>query len=64
MMDLVKTTGIRVVVHEEEDSFWAEVPSRPGLFASGFTREELDESLREAWHLYHDDDSSRDDLDA
>jgi predicted RNase H-like HicB family nuclease len=64
MMGLVKTTGIRVVVHEEEGSFWAEVPSCPGLFASGVTREELDESLREAWFLYHDDDSSRDDLDA
>jgi predicted RNase H-like HicB family nuclease len=48
-------TDIEVVVHEEEDSLWAEVPSRPGLFASGFTREELDEALREAWFLYHSD---------
>jgi len=64
MMGMVKTTGIRVVVHEEEGSFWAEVPSCPGLFASGATREELDEALREAWLLYHDDESSRDDLDA
>jgi predicted RNase H-like HicB family nuclease len=48
-------TDIEVVVHSEEDSFWAEVPSRPGLFASGFTREELGEALREAWFLYHSD---------
>jgi predicted RNase H-like HicB family nuclease len=46
-------TDTEVIVHSEEDSFWAEVPSRPGLFASGFTREELDEALREAWCLYH-----------
>lgn len=48
-------TDTEVVVHSEEGSFWAEVPSRPGLFASGFTHEELDEGLQEAWSLYHSD---------
>jgi predicted RNase H-like HicB family nuclease len=61
----VKTIGVRVVVHREEGSLWAEVPSCPGLFASGETREELDEALCEAWLLYHDDDDSdQDDADA
>ncbi len=56
-------TDIEVVVHSEEDSLWAEVPSRPGLFASGFTHEELEEALREAWFLYHSDTTNAD-LDA
>jgi predicted RNase H-like HicB family nuclease len=46
-------------MHAEDGTFWAEIPSRPGLFASGETREELAEALREAWTLYHDDDLSR-----
>jgi predicted RNase H-like HicB family nuclease len=45
---------IQALVHEEDGSFWAEVPSRPGLFASGETLDELAEALREAWSLYHD----------
>jgi predicted RNase H-like HicB family nuclease len=47
---------IQALVHEEEGSYWAEVPSCPGLFASGFTLDELVEGLREAWVLYHDDE--------
>lgn len=47
---------IRALVHEEDGSFWAEVPGCPGLFASGFTLDELVEGLREAWVLYHDDE--------
>jgi predicted RNase H-like HicB family nuclease len=47
---------IRALVHEEDGSFWAEVPSCPGLFASGFTLDELVEGLREAWVVYHDDE--------
>jgi predicted RNase H-like HicB family nuclease len=47
---------IQALVHEEDGSFWAEVPSCPGLFASGFTLDELVEGLREAWVLYHDDE--------
>jgi len=47
---------IRALVHEEDGSFWAEVPACPGLFASGFTLDELVEGLREAWVVYHDDE--------
>ncbi len=38
--------------------YWADVPSRPGLFASGETMDELIESLGEAWALYTSDDDS------
>jgi predicted RNase H-like HicB family nuclease len=27
----------RAIVHHEDDSYWAEVPDCPGLFASGDT---------------------------
>jgi predicted RNase H-like HicB family nuclease len=47
---------IQALVHEEDGSFWAEVPVCPGLFASGFTLDELVEGLREAWLLYHEDE--------
>jgi predicted RNase H-like HicB family nuclease len=47
---------IQALVHEEDGSFWAEVPSCPGLFASGETLDELVEALCEAWSLYHDVD--------
>ncbi len=47
---------IQALVHKEDGSFWAEVPSCPGLFASGDTLDELVEALSEAWALYHDDD--------
>jgi predicted RNase H-like HicB family nuclease len=47
---------IQALVHEEDGSFWAEVPSCPGLFASGDTLDELAEALREGWALYHDVD--------
>jgi predicted RNase H-like HicB family nuclease len=46
---------IQALVHKEEGSFWAEVPSCPGLFASGDSLDELVEALSEAWALYHDD---------
>jgi predicted RNase H-like HicB family nuclease len=45
---------IQALVHEEDGSFWAEVPSCPGLFATGDTLDELAEALREGWALYHD----------
>jgi predicted RNase H-like HicB family nuclease len=47
---------IQAVVHDEDGSLWAEVPSCPGLFASGGTLDELAEGLLEAWLLYHDSD--------
>jgi predicted RNase H-like HicB family nuclease len=49
---------IRAVVHEEDGSFWAEVRSCPGLFASGDTLDELAEALREAWLVYHGDSAT------
>jgi predicted RNase H-like HicB family nuclease len=51
---------IQALVHEEDGSFWAEVPSCPGLFASGDTLDELAEALREGWALYHDVDPIED----
>jgi predicted RNase H-like HicB family nuclease len=45
---------IEAIVHEEDGSFWAEVSTCPGLFASGETLDELADAVREAWLLYHD----------
>ncbi len=53
---LEEQTEIQALVHEEGGSLWAEVPSCPGLFASGATLDELAEGLLEAWLLYHDSD--------
>jgi predicted RNase H-like HicB family nuclease len=53
---LEEQTEIQALVHEEDGSLWAEVPSCPGLFASGTTLDELAEGLLEAWLLYHDSD--------
>jgi predicted RNase H-like HicB family nuclease len=46
------TMELRVRVHHEEGSYWAEVVELPGCFASGDTFDELLESLREAIGLY------------
>jgi predicted RNase H-like HicB family nuclease len=43
---------LKALVHEEDGMYWAEVPSHPGLFASGATIDELIEALGEAWLLY------------
>jgi predicted RNase H-like HicB family nuclease len=43
---------LKALVHEEDGMYWAEVPSHPGLFASGETIDELVEALGEAWLLY------------
>lgn len=51
---------LRVLVHQEDGMYWAEVPTHPGLFASGETMDELLEAVGEAWHLYaHDDEAAR-----
>jgi predicted RNase H-like HicB family nuclease len=47
-----------VVVHREDDMYWAEVPSHPGLFASGESMDELVEAIGEAWVLYNHDDGA------
>jgi predicted RNase H-like HicB family nuclease len=53
-------TQIELVAHvrREDGMYWADVPSHPGLFASGETIDELIESLGEAWALYTSDDDS------
>lgn len=44
----------RVHIHNDgpDDGLWAEVEELPGCFASGFTSDELRESLQEAIGLY------------
>jgi predicted RNase H-like HicB family nuclease len=46
---------INAHVRHEDGMYWAEVPSHPGLFASGATLDELTEALLEAWCLYTHD---------
>ncbi|MGA9876165.1 MAG: type II toxin-antitoxin system HicB family antitoxin [Solirubrobacteraceae bacterium] len=46
---------LKALVHEEDGMYWAEVPSHPGLFASGETMDDLIEALGEAWLLYTSD---------
>lgn len=48
---------IQALVHEEDGSYWAEVPTCPGLFASGDTLDELVEALHETWVIYHEGES-------
>jgi predicted RNase H-like HicB family nuclease len=55
-----KHIELSVQVHQEDGMYWAEVPTHPGLFASGETMDELLEAVGEAWHLYtHDDEAAR-----
>ncbi len=42
----------RVLVHEEDGAYWAEVEDLPGCFASGHDLEELREAVVEAITLY------------
>jgi predicted RNase H-like HicB family nuclease len=60
MMSRAMATEVELVarVHREDGMYWAEVPSHPGLFASGETMDELLESLGEAWALYTSDDDA------
>lgn len=46
---------LKVAVHREEGSYWAEVVELPGCFASGDTMDELLEALQEAIALYLED---------
>jgi predicted RNase H-like HicB family nuclease len=46
---------LKVRIHAEEGSYWAEVTELPGCFASGATLDELVESLTEAIFIYLDD---------
>jgi predicted RNase H-like HicB family nuclease len=42
----------RVLVHEEDGSYWAEVAELPGCFASGQNLDELRDAITEAITLY------------
>lgn len=46
---------LKVRVHHEDGSYWAEVVELPGCFASGDTIDELLEGLEEAIALYLED---------
>lgn len=48
----MKHLALRVDVHHEEGSYWAEVHELPGCFAAGDTVAELIESAEEAVALY------------
>jgi predicted RNase H-like HicB family nuclease len=39
-------------IHREDGSYWADISELPGCFASGYTLEELIDSLLEGVHLY------------
>ncbi|MFN5514245.1 MAG: type II toxin-antitoxin system HicB family antitoxin [Cyanobacteriota bacterium] len=39
---------IKVIIHQEEDGYWAEVPAIPGCATQGDTFEELLQNLYEA----------------
>lgn len=43
-----------VLIHEEEDGFWAEAPDLPGCYSQGDTLEELIRNIREAVAGYLD----------
>lgn len=47
----------RVIVHEEDGSYWAEVAELPGCFASGADLDELRAAVVEAISLYLSDDT-------
>ena len=44
--------NIKVVIHSEDGGYWAEVPSMPGCFSQGDTREEIIENIKEAIELW------------
>jgi predicted RNase H-like HicB family nuclease len=45
---------LTVRVHQEDESYWAEVVELPGCFASGETLDELRTALDEAIRLHRD----------
>jgi predicted RNase H-like HicB family nuclease len=53
----VASIAYTVKVHQENDSYWAEVDELPGCFAAGDTLPELWETLSEAVQLYLEDDA-------
>jgi predicted RNase H-like HicB family nuclease len=53
---MARHVELRAIVHQEDGMYWAEVPSYPGLFASGETIDGLIDELGEAWVLYASDE--------
>ncbi len=39
---------LKIIVHEEEQGYWAEVPAIPGCASQGDTMEELLQNIQEA----------------
>jgi len=46
-------------IHIEDGSYWADMPERPGCFASGDTLDHLFESLQEGIALYLSDEGEQ-----
>ena len=44
--------NIDIVLHKEEEGFWAEVPALKGCFSQGDTIEEVIENTKEAIYAY------------
>ena len=40
--------NIDIVIHKEENGYWAEVPALKGCFSQGETMEEIIENIKEA----------------
>ena len=40
--------NIDVIIHKEENGYWAEVPALKGCYSQGETREEITENIKEA----------------
>ena len=40
--------NIDIVIHKEENGYWAEVPALKGCFSQGETMEEITENIKEA----------------
>ena len=48
--------NIDIVIHKEENGYWAEVPALKGCFSQGETMEEITENIKEAinaWFSYN-----------
>ena len=40
--------NIDIVIHKEDNGYWAEVPALKGCFSQGETMEEITENIKEA----------------
>ena len=50
--------NVKVIIHSEDGGYWAEVPSMPGCYTQGDTKEEIIENLKEAIELWLSVDKS------